>query len=95
MPEIRVLTTTQMRVLLYLNRNPTLIHPLALMDGDSRLGPDDIVVIPSLVEGGYIHYYRHCRGVSLAYPGRQAAERHVILGLIPQIKPPTPFDPRA
>lgn len=76
MPD-RPLTPTQMRVLLYLNRAPTVIHPMLLIEQDKRLEPDDIVVIPSLVHDGYVHFYRHCAGVSLAHPGRLAAEEYL------------------
>lgn len=77
MPDPRPLTPTQMRVLLALNERPTVIHRMADLDQDRRLQPDDIVVIPSLVHDGYVHFYHHCAGISLAHPGRLAAEEHL------------------
>jgi hypothetical protein len=90
MPD-RPLTPAQMRVLLVLNREPTKIHPMLLLDSDRRLEPDDIVVVPSLVESGYVHFYRHCAGVSLAHPGRLVAEEHLSRQPRSRFKPPFPF----
>jgi hypothetical protein len=68
-PAARPLTPAQRRVLSFCARNPVW-HSLLELDRIRLLKTDDVLVVPSLIELGYLRHNMALRAVQITYTGQ-------------------------